>query len=104
MKNVLRALLLTGIVGATAAAAQAQVAVYAGVGPVAAYGQEYVPPCPGAGFYWTSGHYAGQVWVPGRWLRHDGYRGPVAVYHRDFDRGPVAYDHRGYDRRGHDRR
>jgi len=57
MKRVLRALVLTGIMGIAAAAAQAQVSVYFGVRAPQAYAySNYVPPCPGEGYAWTAGY------------------------------------------------
>jgi hypothetical protein len=91
MKGILRTLALTGIVAAAGAAAQAQVAFAVRVGPpapVAVY-DNYVPACPGVGFVWTPGYYAGRVWVPGRWMHRDGY----VDAHRDY-----RFDHRGWDR------
>jgi len=83
MKNILRALALTGILGLGAAAAQAQTRVFVGVrgpGVVAA-----IPACPGMGYVWTPGYYAGPVFVPGRWI-YRGYEHRVVVrdYHRDY--------------------
>jgi hypothetical protein len=76
-----------------AAAAHAGVGVYVNVGgprPV-----EYVPPCPGNGYYWTPGYYAYGSWVPGRWA--------VRAYYGDYDRHYYRdYDHyRDYDRDRH---
>jgi hypothetical protein len=97
MKAILRTLVLTGMVAAAGAAAQAQVAFAVGIGrpapvavPVVGYGG-YIPPCPGDGFVWTPGYYAGSVWVPGRWIHHDRY----FVAHRDyrFDHGYRGWDH-----------
>jgi hypothetical protein len=90
MKGILRTLALTGIVAAAGAAAQAQVAFAVRVGPpvpVVAY-DSYVPACPGVGFIWTPGYYAGRAWVPGRWMHRDGY----VDAHRDY-----RFDHRGWD-------
>jgi hypothetical protein len=86
MKSILRALALTGVLGLGAAAAQAQVRVYAGFGPRPAI-VAAVPPCPGVGYVWTAGYYDGPVWVTGRWM----YRG--------YDRGDSvrSYAHRDYD-------
>lgn len=95
MKRILRTLALTGIVAAAGAAAQAQVAVALRVGPpapVVAY-DNYVPACPGVGFIWTPGYYAGRGWVPGRWMHRDGY----AVAHRDYRVDHRDFDHRGWD-------
>lgn len=92
-KLVLGAAVLAGaaVVGATPA--QAAVRVFVG-GPVA-----YVPPCPGPGYSWAAGYYAGGVWFPGRW-NFVGVRGPALYGHVDrfYDRGRV------YDRRFDGRR
>jgi len=111
MKRVLRALVLTGIMGIAAAAAQAQVSVYFGVRAPQAYAySNYVPPCPGEGYAWTAGYYTygpyGQVWVPGRWIRHyDGYYRHDNGWHRGWDRDRDRDYYRHYDRdRGWDHR
>jgi len=96
MKSILRALAMTGVLGLGAAAAQAQVRVYAGFGPRAAI-VAAVPPCPGVGYAWTAGYYDGPVWVSGRWIYRgydrDGYIGARA----GWDRG----SYRAYDRDDH---
>ena len=70
--------------GASATMAQAaEFGVYVR-GPVA-----YVPPCPGAGYFWTAGYRVNGYWMPGRWeFRGDRDRGAFARYdgRRDFDR------------------
>lgn len=106
MKSILRALALTGILGLGAAAAQAQVrfGVGIGVGVPAPMVVAAVPPCPGVGYVWTPGYYAGAMWIPGAWVYrgygrayvggywHGGYAGSIYARGRDF---------RGYDgRRG----
>lgn len=102
MKRILRALACTGILGTLAAAAQAQsfvVGVRVPVRPAAVV--VMAPPCPGPGYVWTDGYYAGAVWVPGRWAFH-GPDARVYAFRGNRDR---AYD-RGYDRgfdRGYDR-
>jgi hypothetical protein len=79
MKRILRTLACTGLLGIAAAAAQAQVGVYLGVrAPISPVVVAAVPPCPGDGYIWTAGYYAGRTWYPGRWV----YRG--------YDRGYVA--------------
>lgn len=101
MKNVLRTLALTVMLGAASMAAQAQVRIFFGVGaPAPVYAPAYVPPSPGVDFVWAPGYYYGQVWVPGRWVYNEDY----------YDRGyygyrPYYYAHRGWDHRGwdHDR-
>jgi len=94
MKGILRTLAITGVVAAAAVAgqaqAQAQVGIAVRVGPPVVY-NAYIPPCPGVDFFWTSGYYAGAVWVPGRWVHRDGYY----VAHRDYR--DYHYDHRGWD-------
>jgi len=97
MKRILRALAFTGLLGiAAAGAAQAQ--VYVG-GQVAVA----VPPCPGVGYTWAPGYYAGSIWYPGRWV----YRAYGRDYrYRVYDRDDYRYYHRDYDRdhnRGYDR-
>jgi hypothetical protein len=98
MKGILRTLAFTGILGAAAAAAQAQVGIAVRVGPPAPVVYAgYQPVCPGPDFYWTAGYYAGGIWVPGRWIHRDNYY----IAHRDFhsygyDRG-YNFDHRGWD-------
>jgi hypothetical protein len=94
-KWMLGAALVAGALGlGTAQAKAAEFGVYVR-GPVA-----YVPPCPGAGYVWAAGYYAGGYWVPGRW-NFVGVRGPAPigrfgyernVYHRDFDRNR-GWDH-----------
>lgn len=96
MKNVLRALVLTAILGVAAATAHAEVGIYFGVG---APGVAVVPPCPGAGYIWNPGYYNGPVFVPGQWIyggygRDDYFRG------RDWDDYAPAY--RSYYYRGDD--
>jgi hypothetical protein len=84
MKSILRALALTGIVGLGAAGAQAQ-RVVVGVGFGAPAVVAAVPACPGVGYVWTPGYYAGPVFVPGRWVFRG--HGPVVVggFHRDYN-------------------
>lgn len=93
MKRMLRALALIGILGIGAAAAQAQVGVFVGVRHPAIV-VAAVPPCPGMGYVWTPGYYAGAVFVPGRWIYRGGYDHTYAVrtYRHDF-----RYDHRFAD-------
>jgi hypothetical protein len=87
MKNVLRALALTGVMGLAAAAAQAQVGIYVGAPVSPAYVAQ--PPCPGVDFVWTPGYYVGAAWYPGRWAHRAEYRG--------YDRGYAYHSDRGYD-------
>lgn len=87
--------------GATTAQA-AEFGVYVR-GPVA-----YVPPCPGPGYAWVAGYYAGGYWVPGRWnfvgvrrdhfVRFDDHR---AARDRGWDGDRFRGGDRAYD---HDRR
>jgi hypothetical protein len=105
MKGILRTLALTGIIAAAgAAAAQAQVAIGVRFGePVqAGYYNEYVPACPGEGFIWTPGYYAGRAWFPGRWVNHNepiyaqrGFRYDHRDYH--FDNRDSHFENRGWD-------
>lgn len=123
MKNIVRALALTGILGAAAAAAQAQVGIAVGVrtAPVVAGVEVGMPPSPGDGYVWQPGYYVGDVWYPGQWVyagygyapRAYGYYGGYRVYDHDdyrrYDRDDFRYrdrdDYRHYDRGyyGHDR-
>jgi hypothetical protein len=86
MKRVLGALVLAAATLLPAAAAHAQVAVR--VGPAAVV---YATPCPGPGYIWTPGYYAGAVWVPGPWA----YR----AYYRPYYAHPYAHYYHGYGRR-----
>jgi len=90
MKSILRALALTGILGLGAAGAQAQTRVVVGVGFRAPAVVAAVPPCPGVGYVWTPGYYAGTVFVPGRWVYRDH---PVIVRGgpRYVDHAPVRF-------------
>ncbi len=95
MKRILRALACTGILAAVAAAAQAQ--VFVGVrAPVRPVIVAAVPACPGVGYVWTPGYYAGPVWYPGRWI-YRGYDRGYAVrgyrygFHHDYRYAPRAY-------------
>jgi hypothetical protein len=83
MKNmskwVLGAAVLAGTLGMGATSAQAaEFGIYVG-GPAA-----HIPPCPGAGYFWTAGYMNHGYWVPGRW-EFRGYRDRdrVAYFHRD---------------------
>lgn len=111
MKSILRALVMTGILGIGAAAAQAQVRFAVRVGVPAPVVVAAIPPSPGVGYVWTPGYYADGMWVPGEWV-YQGYnygydRAYIGVYaHRDFDRGYYDrgyYDHDRDFRRDHDR-
>ncbi len=75
MKRFFRALALSGILAALAAAAQAQ--IFVGVrAPIRPAVVVAVPPCPGVGYIWAPGYYAGAAWIPGRWV----YRGYGRFY------------------------
>ncbi len=82
-KLVLGAALAIGAIGFGANKAQAaEFGVYVG-GPVA-----YASPCPGPGYVWANGYWAGRRWFPGRW-NFVGIRRPAPVvgygyYHRGF--------------------
>ena len=83
MKNILRALALTGIIGLGAAAAQAQPRVVVAVRTPAVVAA--VPACPGEGYVWVPGYYSYNVFAPGRWVyRGFDHRVVVRDYHRDF--------------------
>ncbi len=99
-KWMLGAVVLAGTMGLGATKANAaQFGIYVGA-PA-----DYVPACPGPGYFWVAGYYDGGYWVPGRWeFRGEGYRDRVYYggnYYGHFDRD----DHRFYgDRdRGWDR-
>ncbi len=99
MKNVLRAVVLTVMMGAASMAAQAQVRVFFGVGtPAPVVVPSYIPPSPGVDFIWAPGYYYGQVWVPGRWVHREAYygRGYYGYDHAHY------YAHRDWDHRDHD--
>ena len=104
MKGTLRTLALAGIVAAAAVAgqaqAQAQVGIAVQVGPSGYYYDSYVPPCPGVGYYWTPGYYAGAAWVPGRWIYREHYYDHDRDYRHDYDHRD--YDHHDFDHRGWD--
>lgn len=106
MKRFLRTLACTLFLGAVAAAAQAQTRVFVGVrAPFRPTVVAAIPPCPGVGYTWVPGYYAGAIWYPGRWIFRGFDRGYVVrAYHYD-------YGYRGYYRRydrdhdwDHDRR
>jgi hypothetical protein len=96
-KWMLGAALAAGIVGMSAAPAQAaRIGVYIGA-------RGYVPACPGPGYAWVGGYWNGGVWVPGYW-NFVGVgvgpviRGGVVIGHGPFY-GPHFVGHRGYFRR-----
>ncbi|MBB6142558.1 xanthine/CO dehydrogenase XdhC/CoxF family maturation factor [Silvibacterium bohemicum] len=95
MKGILRTLALAGTVAAAGAAAQAQVAFAVRVAPPVApvLYANYVPACPGVGYAWTPGYYAGAAWVPGRWIHHDEYFVAHRDYRFDRDHGYRGWDH-----------
>jgi hypothetical protein len=81
---MLGAAIVAAGLGAGATTAQAaEFGIYAR-GPVA-----YIPPSPGAGYFWVAGYQAHGYWMPGRWeFRGVRERGPIVRYggRRDFDR------------------
>jgi hypothetical protein len=87
MKHIFRTLAFTGVIAAAAAAAQAQVFVRAAP-PAPIYYSNIIPACPGVGYVWTPGYYAGAFWTPGRWI----YRHDFPVMRRGY-----RFDHRGWD-------
>jgi hypothetical protein len=99
MKNwMLGAAMVAGVVGLSAAPAQAaRVGIYIGA-PAA-----YIPPCPGPGYAWVAGYWSNGYWVPGYWNfvsrpYGPGFRGDAGWDHRhDFDRHD--FDRRDFDRR-----
>jgi len=113
-KWMLGAALAVGAVAMTAAPAQAAVRFGIAIGgPVA-----YVPPCPGPGYAWVNGYWAGGAWIPGYWNfvgvgPRVGFGVAVGGPVYGFERGPYYRDrgdwgldhnyrddHRGFDR-GH---
>ena len=111
MRNwMLGAAVVVAGLGASATMAQAaEFGIYVR-GPVA-----YVPPCPGAGYFWTAGYQANGYWIPGRWefrgirdrdafARFDGRRDYDRHFDRDRDRDRDRGGDRDRDRdRDHDR-
>jgi len=67
MKRALYTLAFAAATLFTTAAAHAQVGFAVRVGPAAV---AYATPCPGPGYIWAPGYYAGTVWMPGRWVYH----------------------------------
>jgi WXXGXW repeat (2 copies) len=61
--------------------------VHVGIGfGVPAVGVVVRPPCPGPGYNWVDGYYAGSAWVPGYWAPPAVVRvGPA------FGHAPFAY-------------
>src|SRR5277367_1971592 len=57
---------------------------YAAPAPVPA--AAYVPPCPGPGYAWVAGYYAGPAWHAGYW-RAPVVAGPRVGFYRGFDHG-----------------
>lgn len=100
-KMMLGAALAVGALGIAAAPAQAAVRIGVAIGGPAYGPAAYVVPCPGPGYVWVDGYWAGGAWVPGYWNAPAvgfGVRigGPVG----HFDRGPY---YRGNDHvRGND--
>lgn len=60
-KVMLGAALAVGAMGLAAVPAHA-----ARIGVVVG-GHAYVPPCPGPGYVWVNGYWAGGDWMPGYW-------------------------------------
>ena len=66
---------------------------------------EYIPPCPGDGYFWTAGYYEGDVWIPGVWALRGGYArafGPGFGFERSYgyargvERGGFNRDYEGH--------
>jgi hypothetical protein len=105
MRNwMLGAAVLAGAASLASVPAQAaQFGIYVGI-----HNREYVPPCPGPGYFWTAGYMSRGFWVPGRWYfgghrdrdryfdRHDNWNGRGRDFERDRDRDRDRY--RGHDR------
>ncbi len=90
MKRILRALACTGILATVAAAAQAQ--IFVGVrAPLRPALVVAASPCPGVGYVWAPGYYAGAAWVPGRWMYRGYGRVYAPAYRRDYRYGYHAY-------------
>ena len=79
MKRALYTLALAAATFFTTAAAHAQVGFAVRVGPAAVV---YAAPCPGPGYIWAPGYYAGTAWMPGRWV-YRAYGRPY--YHAHYD-------------------
>ena len=112
MRNLLKAVVLAGVLLIPAATAHAQVSFGLRIGPPPAPRAYVVPPSPGPGYIWVegynypvNGHYA---WHNGYWTRPP-YAGAywVEPYHVggryyagrwEGSRGVIAHDHR-WDRR-----
>jgi hypothetical protein len=94
---MLTAAVLAGAAGLGATTAQAaQVRVYVGAVPAA-----YMPPCPGAGYFWVDGYYDRGYWVAGRWEFRghvDSYRDDGRGWDREYNRGRNRDFDRGRDR------
>ncbi|MGB6192535.1 MAG: hypothetical protein WBF42_08715 [Terracidiphilus sp.] len=83
-KWVLGAAVLAGALSLGANKAQAaEFGVYVG-GPVAV-----VPPCPGDGYAWVNGYWAGRRWFPGRWNFVGVRRSAPVMGYRNYHRGFV---------------
>ena len=91
MKRALYTLALAVGTLFTTAAAHAQVGVAVRVGPAAVY----ATPCPGPGYIWAPGYYAGAVWVPARWV----YRSYYHPYYYGRPYYHAHYYHPYYGRR-----
>jgi hypothetical protein len=97
-KWMLGAALAAGIVGMSAAPAQAarvQFGVY-----VSQPG--YVAPYPGPGYVWVDGYWANGYWVPGYWNYvgvDPGFRGGIVIGHGPYYGRRYDWDRdRGWDR------
>ena len=94
MRNwMLGAAVLAGAAGLASVPAQAaQFGIYVGV-----HNRDYVPPCPGPGYFWTAGYMDSGYWIPGRWSYGGyGYGYRDGYVRRDFDRDDY-YRGRGFD-------
>ena len=96
-KMILGAAFAIGAAGFTAVPAEAaHVGIYFGVGAPGAY----MPPCPGPGYAWVNGYWAGGGWMPGYWNYVGGGYGPAFGYYGDGDGDGSGWFRRGDDFRG----
>jgi len=95
MKRVIGAFILAAATVLPAARTHAQVGISVQIGPPVVAVPAYAPPCPGPGYIWAPGYYAGTVWVPGHWVYRTYYHGPRYYY-------PYGYYREDHDWYRHD--